>query len=88
MRVGGLVVCAIVVLTTPQVKQYSTFSGIVQATYFDGTSYITFTNGETYYGNLSNVTNLALGRACTLNTTTGFIGVAYSSIFIRGNCTN
>jgi hypothetical protein len=44
----------------------STYQGIVQAIYTDHPSYVKFTSGDSWYGNISRIANLSIGSVCTL----------------------
>ena len=65
----------------------STYQGIVQAIYnshkLNNPSYIKFTNGNTYYGNLSKVSNLSAGEVCTLELNESLFS---NDGFINGTC--
>ena len=52
-------------LTTTTIPP-STYQGIVQAIYNNHPSYIRFTSGLDWYGNISRVANLSIGSVCTL----------------------
>lgn len=57
------------------------YTGTVQAIYNDSGSYITFTSGQNWVGNLANVKNLAVGSICTLNGNKTF-----ANTFTNGTC--
>lgn len=62
----------------------STYQGTVQAVYNNSPSYIKFTSGNEYTGNLSKVSNLSAGEVCTLVLNESFWSTGNK--FLNGTC--
>lgn len=80
----GTTTCTIATTTVPQSPIYE---GIIQAIYQNNPSFVEFTSGEYWYGNLSKITNLSIGADCTLLQNTKQIYVASNEDgFTSGAC--
>ena len=66
------------VTTTP-----SYFTGTVVSIYNNSPSYIQFTSGNKYYGNLANVTNVSINAICKLE----IVAPPQYEQFLKGTCT-
>ncbi len=58
-----------------------TYSGVVEAIYNNSQSYIEFTSGDKFYGNLSKISNLSVGSICKL-----VLNNNQTMWFINGTC--
>ncbi len=58
-----------------------TYSGVVEAIYNNSPSYVEFTSGDQFYGNLSKISNLSVGSVCEL-----VLNNNETMWFINGTC--